>query len=497
VGDLQIWLEVVGRPDRIASGAIADALTRAGLTIDTPGADLSSRPGIVLFDELTPPLARVIHEAARGGAERVLAVATRSDALSTGGAWELIGAGAADVLAWDRSRSPGPDVAARFERWREIDRLVASPVVQQNLVGQSPAWKATLRQVVEAARFTQASVMLTGETGTGKELLARLVHTLDPRRQKRDLVVLDCTTIVPELAGSEFFGHERGAFTGAVVGRDGAFALADGGTLFLDEVGELSLPLQAQLLRVVQERTFKRVGGNNWQPTTFRLVSATNRDLVEEVAGGRFRRDLYYRMTSWVCHVPPLRERVEDIPHLVRHFIAEARPDTEPPDLDEAVRAYLLGREYPGNVRDLRQTVGRIVDRHVGAGPITLGDIPEDERRTMPVGDGHWPDAALDRSVRHALALGRSLRDISRAATDTAIQVVLADEAGNLQRAARRLGVTDRALQMRRASARLAPEEPGRRPLARKSSRNAEAGHPQGDAGPRPGDEPEDVAAEE
>src|SRR5262249_51814424 len=152
------------------------------------------------------------------------------------------------------------------------------------LIGDSPAWRRLVRRIVEVARFTDAAVLITGETGTGKELVARLVHALDPRTTKRKLVLLDCTTIVPPLSGGAFFGHERGASTGATPTRDGAFALADGGTLFLDEVGELPLALQAELLRVVQEGTYKRVGSNEWRETQFRLVCATNRELLEHAA---------------------------------------------------------------------------------------------------------------------------------------------------------------------------------------------------------------------
>ena len=180
-----------------------------------------------------------------------------------------------------------------------------------------------MRELVEVGAFTNASVLIEGESGTGKELLAQLVHDLDLRRQKGDFVILDCAAITPELSGSEFFGHERGAFTGAVNARDGAFALANGGTLFLDEVGELPLTLQAQLLRVVQEHQFKRVGSNTWQRTEFRLVCATNRDLLAGVAEGRFRGDLYHRIAGWVCHVPPLRDRPEDILPLTTHFLSQ------------------------------------------------------------------------------------------------------------------------------------------------------------------------------
>jgi transcriptional regulator with GAF, ATPase, and Fis domain len=325
------------------------------------------------------------------------------------------------------------------------------------LVGESRAWKSLLRQVVEAARFTDASVLILGESGTGKELAARLIHTLDPRPQKRDLVVVDCTTIVPELAGSEFFGHERGAFTGAVAARDGAFALTDGGTLFLDEVGDLPLGLQAQLLRVVQEGTYKRVGGNTWQRTNFRLVAATNKDLQQAVASGAFRRDLYYRIAGVTCQLPSLRERTDDILRLARHFMQQLRSDAEAIDLDDLVREYLLSRTYSGNVRDLKQLVSRIVYRHVGSGPITVGDIPEEERPAMESLHDR-SDQLFEQAIRRALVSGVGLKDISRAVTEAAIRIAVRDEEGNLQRAARKLGVTDRALQLRRA-ARREPEQ--------------------------------------
>jgi transcriptional regulator with GAF, ATPase, and Fis domain len=365
----------------------------------------------------------------------------------------LLQSGASDVFSWDSTPHPAEDVAARFTRWEIVDHLIASPVVEQSLIGESRVWKSALRHVVEVARFTDAPMLITGETGTGKELVARLIHALDTRPNKGDFVVLDCTTIVPELSGSEFFGHERGAFTGAIAPRDGAFALADGGTLFLDEVGELPLGLQAQLLRAVQEHVYKRVGGNTWHQTDFRLICATNRDLWQAVTHGTFRSDLYYRLAGATCKLPPLRDRVEDILPLTRYFMQQLRPQEEPPALNELVRAYLLNREYPGNVRDLKQVVSRMMYRHVGVGPITVGAIPEEERSVVTSGLG-WCDGSLERTLRRALALGVGLKAISRAITEATIRIVVDDEDGNLQRAARKLGVTDRALQMRRAARR-------------------------------------------
>lgn len=322
------------------------------------------------------------------------------------------------------------------------------------MIGESQALKAILRQIVEVAHFTDASVLVLGESGTGKELLANLTHTLDPRPDKGDLVILDCTTIVPELSGSEFFGHERGAFTSATTSRDGVFALANGGTLFLDEVGELPLTLQTQLLRVIQEHTFKRVGGNAWQRTSFRLVCATNRDLWAQVQQGEFRADLYYRIASNICHLPPLRERPEDIFPLANYFLKESYSDQNPPALDTPVQEYLLRREYPGNVRDLKQVIARMLCRYAGEGAITVGCIPPDDRPIWTESWKEWRDTGFERAIRVALNRGIGLKVISRHTEETAIRIAVDEASGNLQRAARRLGVTDRALQMRRAAQR-------------------------------------------
>ncbi len=392
----------------------------------------------------------------------MLAVALCEDALRGCRPWQLLQAGAADVLGGRLEGGFGQSVAERVGRWRAVDELVDSPLVQNNLVGRSPRWMIALRQIVEAAHFTGSSLLITGESGTGKELVARLIHSLDRRENKAKLVVLDCTTVVPDLSGSEFFGHERGAFTNALESRDGAFALANGGTLFLDEVGELPLRLQAELLRVVQERTYKRVGGNQWKQTDFRLVCATNRDLLMDEAQGRFRRDFYYRIAAFPIRLPPLKERPEDVIPLAMHFWRQLRPQEEVPEFEAPVRDYLLTKDYPGNIRDLKQLVTRMSFRHVGNGPVTVGDIPEEDRPPAEAGTSDWRDAALERALRRALARGMSLKEIGRGAEDEAERIALQDEEGNLQRAARKLGVTDRALQMRRANRRSqgAPDPP-------------------------------------
>jgi transcriptional regulator with GAF, ATPase, and Fis domain len=390
-----------------------------------------------------------LRELSPNGLTRVLVVVAGGQLLSNDVVWRLVRAGASDVIPWDGTPETTGAIADRFGRWAAVDTLLATPTIRERLVGCSAVWLATLRQLVEMSAFTDASILLLGESGVGKEEAARLVHALDRRRDKRELVVVDCATVVAELSGSEFFGHERGAFTGAASARDGAFALAEGGTLLLDEVGELPLALQAQLLRVIQERTFKRVGANVWQRIDFRLVCATNRDLVEEVAHGRFRSDLYHRIAASSCRLPSLRERAADILPLSQHFLRMLLPEVEPA-FDATVQEFLLQRAYPGNVRELRQLVTRMGKRHVGNGRITVGDIPPDELARAD-GLGCWPDAAFEAAVARALTLGIGLKEIARAATETAIRLALRNESGSLQRAARRLGVTDRALQIRRA----------------------------------------------
>jgi transcriptional regulator with GAF, ATPase, and Fis domain len=443
----QAWMDVVGCAAD-AKLAVSGALRTLGIDIRASGA--RGRPGIVLFDRLSDEVRGALHEASRTRLERVAAVAFGAQPSRLDAA-RLLDAGASEVFEWSSSFSAAA-LAAHLKRWAVVDEIVESPLVRDNLVGESGAWKRALREVVEVARFTDVPLLLIGESGTGKELVARLVHALSPPRRpagRGELIVLDCAAVPVTLSGSAFFGHEKGSFTGAVGSREGAFALADGGTLFLDEVGELPLPLQAELLRAVQEGSYKPIGSDRYRKTNFRLVCATNRDLLAGDADD-FRRDFYYRIAGWTCRLPPLRERPEDVPSLIRFFLAELMPDG-PPDVDPGVQELLLRRDYPGNGRELRHLVSRICLRHVGPGPITLGDLPQEER---PAGELHvvdWRDEGFDAPIRRALASGAGLRDITAAARDAAVAVAVEHEGGNLRRAAARLGVTTRALQLRRA----------------------------------------------
>jgi transcriptional regulator with GAF, ATPase, and Fis domain len=448
-----VWCDAFGVAADLVERRIA-ALSQTGLALNPTGTPPATGSGLLFFDRVTENLCDRLRDHCCEGCDRILTVGVGSAPLSPGESWRLLASGASDVLRWNDSADCPEEIRARLERWREVDRLVGSPLVRNRLAGRSRAWTAVLRQVVEVARFATSPTMVTGATGTGKELVARLIHTLDDRLEKKDLVVLDCTTIAPELAGSEFFGHKKGAFTNAATSREGAFALADGGTLFLDEVGELRPRLQAELLRITQERTYKRVGGNSWRRTDFRLICATNRNLLRAIEQGAFRSDFYYRVASCRIHLPPLEERREDILPLVRHFLGEVYPDQDLPELSPAVRDYFLARDYPGNVRDLRQLVLQIGQRHVGPGPITAGDIPESERPPAADFDPSWRSERFTDAIRQALASGVGMKEIGNAAADTAVQIALESEGGNVKRAAQKLGITDRALQLRRAARR-------------------------------------------
>ena len=450
---LTFWIAGFGI-GKSAIGEIVAALRSVGIGLVLHDEVAPPPMGIVAFAAITDELCEFVREASHAGTKRILGLLIPGEAADVTRLWDLLHAGSADVMPWHGRPDHVSSVSARLRRWRAVDDLVASPLVRRSVMGEGAVWRSVLREVVEVGRFTNASVLITGESGTGKEMVARLIHDLDERPRKGKLVVLDCTTVVPSLSGSEFFGHDRGAYTGAVSAREGAFELADGGTLFLDEVGELPAPMQAELLRVVQEGTFKRVGSNLWRKSEFRLICATNRNLEDEQKKGTFRSDFYYRIATWKLHLPSLKDRVDDIVPLFRHFYHQHRPEADQPRLDDAVYDLLLRREYPGNVRDLRNLAFRVSQRHVGDGPVTVGDIPEEEWPAPGEECGGWRDKEFERCIRKSIRSGATLREITAGASETAISIALADEGGNLRRAARRLGVTDRALQLRRAARR-------------------------------------------
>jgi len=248
-----------------------------------------------------------------------------------------------------------------------------------DLVGESPALRHIVNQV-DLVAPTEASVLILGESGTGKELVAREIHQRS-RRKDKALVRVNCASIPKDLFESEFFGHARGAFTGALKDRAGRFETAEGGTLFLDEIGEVPPDLQGKLLRVLQEKRYERVGEDRTRLADVRIVGATNRDLKKEVSLGRFREDLYYRLNVFPIQVPPLRERLEDIPLLAKHFIELSAKDLRcpPPRLTRAAVTKLQNYHWPGNIRELRNVIERAVI--LSRGKEVEFDLPTTETR--------------------------------------------------------------------------------------------------------------------
>jgi DNA-binding NtrC family response regulator len=255
-----------------------------------------------------------------------------------------------------------------IKRGRQIEQLKNTPTQRQaygigflEIVGESAALRHVLQQV-ETVASIDSTVLILGETGTGKELIARAVHQRSWRKHK-PLVRVNCTSIPKELFESEFFGHAKGAFTGAIRDRAGRFEAAAGGTLFLDEIGDIPVELQSKLLRVLQEKSYERVGEEKTRRADVRIVAATNRDLKKEVAAGRFREDLYYRLNVFPLKVAPLRERKEDIPLLATYFVELLAKELgcPKPRLTRAGIETLQGYDWPGNIRELRNVIERAV----------------------------------------------------------------------------------------------------------------------------------------
>lgn len=239
-----------------------------------------------------------------------------------------------------------------------------------------------LFQLLDAVARSSSTVLITGDTGTGKEVVARAIHHNSPRRAHR-FVALNCSAIPEALLEAELFGHVRGAFTGAVGARQGRFEQAHRGTLFLDEVGTMSAALQMKLLRALQEREFERVGDNQTIKVDVRVIAATNSDLTRMIAEGTFREDLYYRLNVIPIHLPPLRERREDIPLLVRHFLEKIARGPAP-QLSQAAMRALMAYHWPGNVRQLENTIERAVALSAGRPEIDLADLPNEVQAVPP-----------------------------------------------------------------------------------------------------------------
>ena len=266
-----------------------------------------------------------------------------------------------DLLTASTAMDISLEQGAETERRAETAPPDSGTIARHGMLGKSAPMRALYRQIDRAAP-TEASVFITGESGTGKELVARALHRGSPRADEA-FVVVNCAALPEALLESEFFGHEKGAFTGALAQHKGRFEIADGGTVFLDEIGEMPPALQAKLLRVLQEHEFERVGGTGPLRTDVRVIAATHRDVTTGIQQGTFREDLYYRLKVISLHVPALRQREEDILPLAQHFLRRFAKEfhREVSNFDDEARAWLLNYQWPGNVRELEHAIEQAV----------------------------------------------------------------------------------------------------------------------------------------
>jgi DNA-binding NtrC family response regulator len=329
--------------------------------------------------------------------------------------------------------SPGPALPLSHEETGDA----GTP----RLLGNSEALRDAQKQIGRAAA-TESTVLITGETGTGKEVAARVLHDAS-RRRHAPFVAINCAAIPAELLESELFGHAKGAFTGAVTQRAGRIAEANGGTLFLDEIGDLPLPMQAKLLRVIQERTLTPVGSNASVAIDVRIVAATHRDLAAEVAARTFREDLFYRLNVIPIHLPPLRDRPDDILPLAAHFLVAAAQLAGPArTLSGDAERRLLAYAWPGNVRELKNAMERVAA--LARGPlVTADDLAF--LNAPRAGVSEIPSALLD------LPLPQAIEWLERAAIERALQQTV----GNRAEAARRLGISRQSLYTKIAAYKL------------------------------------------
>ncbi|HMP73578.1 MAG TPA: sigma-54 dependent transcriptional regulator [Kiritimatiellia bacterium] len=338
---------------------------------------------------------------------------------------------------------------------RQLHEQLDSKYGLGNIIGSSPAMQEVF-DTIKLVAASRASVLIQGESGTGKELVAHAIHRLSPRA-RGPFVAVHCAALSPTLLESELFGHEKGAYTGATERRRGRFELADGGTLLLDEIGEIDLNTQVKILRVLEQRTFERVGGQETIETDTRLIAATNRDLKAMVQNHTFREDLFFRLYVVVITIPPLRDRREDIPHLVQHFLKQSADENNRSieGLSPDAMNLLLDYPWPGNVRELRNAIERMVvlsrnDR------LTLRDVPSDLRaQTIPLSGTPAPE-------KNPLSLAHAERSM--------IVKALKANQGNRTLAARQLGISRRTLHRKLLELKednpqdIPPGRPGRTP---------------------------------
>ncbi|MCX7635733.1 MAG: sigma-54 dependent transcriptional regulator [Syntrophales bacterium] len=356
---------------------------------------------------------------------------------------DAIKKGAFDFITKPFEQDELKNVITKAVRTKKLksEEFVAPPEDIEGIVGQSREMQ-TIFETIKRVAPTMTTILITGETGTGKELVANAIHALSPRR-KNPLIKINCAAIAENLMESELFGHEKGAFTGAAVTKPGRFELAHKGTLFLDEVGELPREMQVKLLRVLQEQAFERVGGLRTIQVDVRLIAATNRNLLKDVKEGRFREDLFYRLNVLPIHMPPLRERKEDIPTLTSFFINKfnSKLGRFVEGIDAAVEDYFLRYEWPGNIREMENLLERMVLMSQGS-TLTMADLPREIVDAVDNAETPRPDVLASR-----------FKEIIKSQTgEVEKQMIvrcLEECGGNVTHAARQLGLSRKGLQLK------------------------------------------------
>jgi transcriptional regulator with GAF, ATPase, and Fis domain len=431
---------------------LCKAFSKANLTTEKWDYKCAIEMGVIIIESNKhyDGLISLLNIQLKSKGNRIIVINASEEALSRNAILKILNYGAEYYFESYSIDKDFENVIEKILRWRNIESILHSPVIKNNIAGESAELKKMLRNIIEVTVYSAASVLILGERGTGKELVAKIIHEMDITRSKGNFVLVDCTTIRPELSGSEFFGHEKGSYTGADHSREGAFALANHGTLFLDEVGELPLTMQAELLRIIQEGAYKKVGSNIWKQANFRLVSATNRDLEAESEKGNFRKDLFDRISIWQCYIPSLNERREDIPLLIESFFRKKFPENMPV-IDKALFDYLQNRNYPGNIRELQNLISRIALRYIGKGPVTIGDMPDYERTSNFKDIKAWfENSILAESINQALNDGYDIKNIVDTIKTMATTIALSITDNNKEMSAL-LGKSERWIQMHKS----------------------------------------------
>jgi DNA-binding NtrC family response regulator len=421
-----------------------------------------SRPDLILLDNNLPGASGLDYLRELAASENSPPVVMITAHGSERTAVEAIKAGAYDYLAKpfevDDLRLAVKNALEAAGLKRENERLRAELKAARgagDLLGASDAMRR-IYDLINKVSATDVTVLICGESGTGKELVARAIHEQSAHRRDGEFVAMNCAALPSELIESELFGHEKGAFTGAVGQRKGKFEMAGGGTIFLDEIGDMSLNTQAKLLRVLEERKVERLGGSHSIPVDVRVISATNRDLAAAVAAEKFRPDLYYRLRVVQMDLPPLRNRGDDIALLAEHFLQtySRKYSLKCVEIGADAMKRLVAYDWPGNVRELRNAIERSAVLADGK-TLRADDLPEEIRETQPTAKSgesfqrSSPAPATGETDHLAIPYLDDFREARREFERVYIERVLNDTGGNVTRAAERVGMHRQSLQQK------------------------------------------------